>query len=133
MEIFDALLANSRHFLVFSRRIGSDTTRARSAMCGGPLQQLKRAIRIAEAWLATKSIGTGASGRRASHRVTPKFTPVATTAIVESKKSLCHRHKALYHARKIAMSHMAITEVTGGKYVAWMEKVTDEQYKAVPG
>jgi quercetin dioxygenase-like cupin family protein len=31
------------------------------------------------------------------------------------------------------MSHMAITEVVGGKYVAWMEKVADEQYKAAPG
>ena len=30
------------------------------------------------------------------------------------------------------MSHMAITEVAGGKYVAWMEKVADEQYKAAP-
>jgi quercetin dioxygenase-like cupin family protein len=28
------------------------------------------------------------------------------------------------------MSHMAITEVVGGKFVEWLEKVTDEQYKA---
>jgi len=28
------------------------------------------------------------------------------------------------------MSHMAITGVTGGKFVDWLEKVTDEQYKA---
>src|SRR5215471_1045026 len=27
------------------------------------------------------------------------------------------------------MSHMAITEVSDGKFVAWMEKVVDEQYK----
>ena len=31
------------------------------------------------------------------------------------------------------MSHLAIAEVVGGKYVAWMEKVADEQYKAAPG
>jgi hypothetical protein len=31
------------------------------------------------------------------------------------------------------MSHMAITEVSDGKYVTWMEKVADEQYKAAPG
>jgi quercetin dioxygenase-like cupin family protein len=30
------------------------------------------------------------------------------------------------------MSHMAIAEVVGGKYVAWMEKVADEQYKTAP-
>jgi quercetin dioxygenase-like cupin family protein len=28
------------------------------------------------------------------------------------------------------MVHMAITGVSGGKFVDWMEKVTDEQYKA---
>ena len=28
------------------------------------------------------------------------------------------------------MSHMAITGVTGGKFVDWLEKVTDEQYNA---
>jgi quercetin dioxygenase-like cupin family protein len=28
------------------------------------------------------------------------------------------------------MVHMAITGVSGGKFVEWMEKVTDEQYKA---
>jgi len=32
-----------------------------------------------------------------------------------------------------AMAHLAITEVHDGKYVAWMEKVTDEQYKTAPG
>jgi quercetin dioxygenase-like cupin family protein len=31
------------------------------------------------------------------------------------------------------MSHMAITEMLDGKYVAWMEKVADEQYKTTPG
>jgi len=31
------------------------------------------------------------------------------------------------------MSHMAITEVSDGRYVTWMEKVADEQYKAAPG
>jgi quercetin dioxygenase-like cupin family protein len=31
------------------------------------------------------------------------------------------------------MSHMAITEMSDGKYVAWMEKVADEQYKTTPG
>jgi hypothetical protein len=31
------------------------------------------------------------------------------------------------------MSHMAITEVKDGAFVTWMEKVTDEQYKAPPG
>ncbi len=31
------------------------------------------------------------------------------------------------------MAHLAITEVHDGKYVAWMEKVTDEQYKTAPG
>jgi len=30
------------------------------------------------------------------------------------------------------MSHMAIAEVVGGKYVTWMEKVADEQYKTAP-
>ena len=30
------------------------------------------------------------------------------------------------------MSHMAITEMLDGKYVAWMEKVADEQYKQRP-
>ena len=28
------------------------------------------------------------------------------------------------------MVHMAITGVSGSKFVDWMEKVTDEQYKA---
>lgn len=31
------------------------------------------------------------------------------------------------------MAHLAITEVHDGKYVAWMEKVADEQYKTAPG
>ena len=31
------------------------------------------------------------------------------------------------------MSHMAITEISDGKYVAWMEKVADDQYNASPG
>jgi quercetin dioxygenase-like cupin family protein len=31
------------------------------------------------------------------------------------------------------MSHMAITEMLDGKYVAWMEKVADEPYKTTPG
>jgi len=31
------------------------------------------------------------------------------------------------------MSHMAIAEVSDGKYVEWMEKVADAQYKSVPG
>ena len=31
------------------------------------------------------------------------------------------------------MSHMAITEISDGKYVAWMEKVANEQYNALPG
>jgi quercetin dioxygenase-like cupin family protein len=30
------------------------------------------------------------------------------------------------------MAHIAITGVHDGKYVAWLEKVTDEQYKAAP-
>jgi hypothetical protein len=28
------------------------------------------------------------------------------------------------------MVHIAITGVRGGKFVDWMEKVTDDQYKA---
>jgi hypothetical protein len=28
---------------------------------------------------------------------------------------------------------MAITEMSDGKYVAWMEKVADQQYKITPG
>jgi quercetin dioxygenase-like cupin family protein len=31
------------------------------------------------------------------------------------------------------MSHMAITEISDSKYVEWMEKVADEQYKVPPG
>jgi quercetin dioxygenase-like cupin family protein len=31
------------------------------------------------------------------------------------------------------MSHMAITEISDGKYVEWMEKVADAQYKSMPG
>jgi quercetin dioxygenase-like cupin family protein len=31
------------------------------------------------------------------------------------------------------MAHVAIVEVLDGKYVEWLEKVTDEQHKAVPG
>lgn len=31
------------------------------------------------------------------------------------------------------MAHIAITEVLGGKYVAWLEKVTDAQHQAAVG
>ncbi len=31
------------------------------------------------------------------------------------------------------MAHIAMTEVRGGKYVEWMEKVTDQQYQAARG
>ena len=31
------------------------------------------------------------------------------------------------------MAHIAMTEVSGGKYVEWMEKVTDQQYQAALG
>jgi hypothetical protein len=31
------------------------------------------------------------------------------------------------------MSHVAITEVRDGKFVEWMEKVTDQQYQAAAG
>jgi quercetin dioxygenase-like cupin family protein len=31
------------------------------------------------------------------------------------------------------MAHIAMTEVRGGKYVEWMEKVTDQQYQAPAG
>jgi quercetin dioxygenase-like cupin family protein len=32
-----------------------------------------------------------------------------------------------------AMSHIAIQEAKDGKFVTWMEKVSDEQYLAAPG
>lgn len=32
----------------------------------------------------------------------------------------------------VAMTHIAIVEMLGGKTVNWMEKVTDEQYRAQP-
>jgi hypothetical protein len=32
-----------------------------------------------------------------------------------------------------AMAHMAVVEAVDGKTVEWMEKVSDEQYRAGPG
>ena len=51
-------------------------------------------------------------------------------------QSLPRRRRRLVSAERqtlATMAHVAITEVRDGKFVEWMEKVTDQQYQAAAG
>ena len=72
----------------------------------------------------TLIVTSGAAGCRSGAGVSRKFTPATSSGFHRARST------GMAATPTTAMTHIAIQERLDGKAVDWMEKVSDEQYRA---